>query len=45
MLGNLVALAILGFAIFGGYTIWKMQKVQDSVSSVERAAKAAKTAW
>ncbi len=43
--GTLVVLGILALAAFGALTLWKMKPVQDTASSVERAAKAAKTAW
>lgn len=43
--GTLVILAVLGLAVFGGYTVYKMKSVQDTSHSVERAAKAAKAAW
>jgi flagellar basal body-associated protein FliL len=50
--GKLMVLVVLTLAAFGGYTIWTAKPTQNGIATangygakVEKAAKAAETAW
>jgi predicted negative regulator of RcsB-dependent stress response len=52
MISNIVAIAVLALAAYGGYTLWKAKSTQDGYTAakrtydkVEKAAKAAHGAW